>query len=117
MDTREQKNAKFILYMIDLVVSVVESVIFAFTDLSPLAGAVMLISSMKENLEALTVDRCEYSGKMQLMNWIVFGVSVVSLTLMALSALGYLKMYIPAALSVVVPAKYVFNAIYFYNND
>ncbi len=109
MGTREQRNTNFVIYMMKLVVAIVEGVVFALTDLSPFSGIIMVLSSMTDDLENFTKGRDETNAKMQLMNWIVFGISMVSLVLFVLTAIGFCDARIAGAiLTIAIPVKLAF---------
>ena len=117
MGTREQRSTNFVIYMMKLVIAIVEGVVFAATDLSPFSGIIMVLSSMADDLEAFTKDRDETNSKMQIMNWVVFIISIVSLVLFVLTAIGFCDASVAGAiLTIAIPIKLAFYVGFNYIN-
>lgn len=113
----EEKKVKFTMYMIDLMLAVIGYVLFVATDNNPLAGTLFVLPCIKENIEAFTIDRQELSGIMQVINWIAFGVSLISLVIFVLSAMHIINGAIIAAfLMLVVPVRYVAYVVFYYKS-
>lgn len=120
MGTNDNKNVKFILSVVNLIIAVVTYIVYVATDNDPLAGVLFVAPSIMEFLEDITVNREEIKNDNWLvkLNWLVFAVVLISIVLFTLTAIGVFgeaALFFTSIILVVIPAKYAYNVAFYYN--